>query len=107
VTAAASKVSIAGVLRAFRRMLRDYLHPADPKHSLCALVRQAIVDDYYRAKKASCTDTRRKYEQPPGPPDIRYATRAQVKLAQQLAAERKRVNGVEWHPALVARANGV
>lgn len=82
----ACKVSIAGVLRAFRRMLRDYLHPADSAHSLCALVRRAIVDDYHRANKASRTDTRRKYEQPPGPPDIRNATRTQIILAKQLAA---------------------
>lgn len=85
----ANKVSIAGVLRAFRRMLRDYLHPADPANSLCALVRRAIVDHYRRANKASRTDTRRKYEQPPGPPDIRPASRAQIKLAKQLAAEHK------------------
>lgn len=78
------KVSTAGVLRAFRRMLRDYLHPADPMHSLCALVRRAIVDDYLRANKASRTDTRRKYDKPPGPPDIRNATRTQIKLAKQL-----------------------
>jgi hypothetical protein len=81
----ADKISIAGVLRAFRRMLRDYLHPADSRHSLCALVRRAILDNYHRTNKASRTDTRRKYEQPPGPPDIRSATRAQIKLAKQLA----------------------
>jgi hypothetical protein len=86
----ACKVSIAGVLRAFRRMLRDYLHPADSAHSLCALVRQAIVDDYHRANKASRIDTRRKYEQPPGPPDIRPATRAQIKHAKQLTTADKK-----------------
>ena len=86
----AHKVSIAGVLRAFRRMLRDYLHSADSAHSLCALVRRAIVDDYHRANKASRIDTRRKYEQPPGPPHIRSATRAQIKHAKQLAAADKK-----------------
>ena len=86
----ACKVSMAGVLRAFRRMLRDYLHPADSAHSLCALVRRAIVDDYHRANKASRIDTRRKYEQPPGPPDIRAATPAQIKHAKQLAAADKK-----------------
>lgn len=86
----ASKVSIAGVLRAFRRMLRDYLHPAVPEQSLCALVRRAVIDDYPRQNKASRIDTRRKYDPPPGPPDIRRATPAQVRLAQRLIAEAKK-----------------
>jgi hypothetical protein len=81
----AARVSLAGVLRAFRRMLRDYLHPADSAHSLCALVRRAIIDDYRRASKTSRIDMRRKYEPPPGPPHIRTATRAEIRLARQLA----------------------
>jgi hypothetical protein len=86
----ANKVGIAGMLRPFRRMLRDYLHLADPAHRLCTLVRRAVIDDYHRANESSRTDTRRKYEQPAGPPNIRIASRAQIKLAQQLAAERKK-----------------
>jgi hypothetical protein len=84
-----SKVSIAGVLRAFRRMLRDYLHPADPERNLCALIRRAVIDDYRRRNKASRIDTRRKYDPPPGPPEIRRATRAQVRLAKQVLAQAK------------------
>jgi hypothetical protein len=76
----ASKLSIAGVLRAFRRMLRDYLHPADQRHSLCALVRHAVIDDYPRRNKASRHKTRRKYDPPPGPPE----TRTQIRLAKRL-----------------------
>jgi hypothetical protein len=82
----ACKISMAGVLRAFRRMLRDYLHPAEPGHSLCRLVQLAIIDDYPRGSKASRVDTRRKYEKPPGPPDIRNATPAQIKQAKRFAA---------------------
>jgi hypothetical protein len=82
----ASKVSIAGVLRAFRRMLRDYLHPAEREQSLCALVRRAVIDGYRRRNKASRIDTRRKYDPPPGPPDIRRAKPAQVRLANRLTA---------------------
>jgi hypothetical protein len=85
----ASRVSIAGVLRAFRRMLRDYLQPADPEQSLCALIRRAIIDDYPRRHKASRIDTRQKYDPPPGPPQIRRATRAQVRLAEQVLARVK------------------
>jgi Transposase DDE domain len=87
---AANKVSIAGALRAFRRMLRDYLHPADSANSLCALVRRAVIDDYRRTNKASRTDTRRKYESPPGPPDIRPANHTQIQNARQLAAKAKK-----------------
>lgn len=83
----AAKVSIAGVLRAFRRMLRDYLHPAGPKQSLCALVQRAVIDDYPRQNKSSRIDTRRKYDPPPGPPDIRRATGAQRRLAKQVMAQ--------------------
>jgi hypothetical protein len=86
----ASKVSMAGVLSAFRRMLRDYLHPADPQRSLCKLVQRAVIDDYTRDNKASRVDARRKHERPPGPPDIRPATHAQIKLAKQLAAQQKK-----------------
>ena len=80
----ASRLSMAGVLRAFRRMLRDYLHPADARQSLCALVRRAVIDDYQRTNKASRHKTRRKYDPPPGPPEIRTASYAQVRLAQRL-----------------------
>jgi hypothetical protein len=80
----ASRVSIAGVLRAFRRMLRDYLHPAVPDRGLCALIRRAVIDDYVRKNKASRIDTRRKYDPPPGPPVIRRATPAQARLAKRL-----------------------
>ena len=80
----ASRLSMAGVLRAFRRMLRDYLHPADARQSLCALVRGAVIDDYQRRNKASRHKTRRKYDPPPGPPKIRTASHAQAQLAKHL-----------------------
>jgi len=84
---AASKVSIAGVLRAFRRMLRDHLYPAQPEQSLCALVRNAVIDNYTRQNKASRIDTRRKYDPPPGPPRIRRASHAQMRLAKRLTSQ--------------------
>jgi len=80
----AHKISMAGVLRAFRRMLRDYRHPSEPRCSLCRLIRCAIIDDYPRGNKASRVDIRRKHEQPPGPPDIRDATRAQIDRAKRI-----------------------
>jgi hypothetical protein len=81
-----SKISVAGVLRAFRRMLRDYMHPARPQHSLCALVCRAIIDHYPRESKDSRVTYRRKHEKPPGPPEILKASRPQRQLARCLAA---------------------
>lgn len=86
----AHKVSMAGVLRAFRRMLRDYRHPTEPRSSLCKLVQRAVIDSYARGRKASRVDIRRKYETPPGPPDIRRATRAQIQHAKRITANAKK-----------------
>ena len=32
------------ILKSFRRLMRDYLHPAERGQSLCALLRRALVD---------------------------------------------------------------
>jgi IS4 transposase len=81
-------VSMAGVLRAFRRILRDYLHPVSPRHSLRALLRQAVRDSYLRKNKTSRDYPRKKQADPPaGPPEIKAATPAQVQHARQLHAE--------------------
>jgi hypothetical protein len=42
------QLSLAGALRAFRRTLRDYSHPAEPKRSLAILLRRALRDQYPR-----------------------------------------------------------
>jgi len=79
------QLSIAGALRAFRRMLRDYLHPTQRRHSLSALLRQALRDRYVRTNKASRDYPRKKHpDPPPGSPEIKTATAAQVRLARDL-----------------------
>lgn len=78
------RLSIAKVLRAFRRMLRDYLHPFTRGHSLCQRLLTALIDPYQRHNKASRNYPRKKQQTPPGPPRITIATSAQRLAAQAL-----------------------
>jgi len=78
------QLSMAGVLRAFRRTLRDYLHPVG-RRSLVILLRRATRDRYPRKNKASRDYPRKKQPDPPaGPPEIKIATATQVRLAREL-----------------------
>ena len=78
------RLSVAGILRAFRRLMRDYLHPATPDQSLCRQLRQARIDDYTRKSKSSRDYPRQKAHERPGPPHIQKATRMQIRQAQEL-----------------------
>lgn len=78
------RLSIAGILRAFRRLMRDYLHAATPDQSLCRQLRQARIDDYTRKSKSSRDYPRKKPHDRPGPPHIKKATRQQIQQAQGL-----------------------
>ncbi len=75
------RLSIAGVLRAFRRMMRDYQHRQTRHGGLRDLLRQALIDDYQRASKKSRNYPRKKQEKPPGAPGISLATAQQRQLA--------------------------
>jgi len=80
-----AQLSIAGALRAFRRTLRDYLHPAQRKRSLAMLLRRAVRDCYQRQDKTSRDYPRKKRpDPPPGAPEIRTATAAQIRRAGAL-----------------------
>ena len=82
-----ARLSIACVLRAFRRILRDYLHPVQRGQALHALLRRALRDPYPRKNKTSRNFPKKKSPNPPvGPPTILPASRAQLKLARQLQA---------------------
>jgi DDE family transposase len=79
------ELSMAGALRAFRRTLRDYLHPAERKRSLAMLLRRAVRDQYPRKDKTSRDYPRKKQpDPPPGEPEIIRATPAQIRRARQL-----------------------
>jgi hypothetical protein len=78
------RLSFAKLILAFRRTLRDYLHPTEREARLCERLRQAIIDPYSRKHKASRNFPRQKKERPPGPPKIIQANKAHIQLAQQL-----------------------
>jgi hypothetical protein len=81
------QLSIAGILRVFRRMMRDYLHPIERNRSLSALLRRAVKDTYKRQNKSSRNYARKKNPDPPaGPPEIITATRTQIRNAKELRA---------------------
>lgn len=76
---------MAGALRAFRRTLRDYLHPAQRPRSLTMLLHRAVRDPFLRKDKRNRDYPRKKQpDPPPGEPEIKTATPAQIRLARQL-----------------------
>jgi hypothetical protein len=80
-------LSMAGVLRAFRRVLRDYLHPIQRGCSLARRLARAVRDTYQRKNKKSRDYPRRKHPDPPaGSPQIRKATSPQIRRARKLKA---------------------
>ena len=78
------RLSIARVLRAFRRMMRDYRHPAERGNSLRDRLRVACIDPYQRQNKTSRNYPRKKQQSAAGPPQILVASRDQVASAKTL-----------------------
>jgi Transposase DDE domain len=80
----AHRISIAGVLRAYRQSMRQYKSRPDAGESLCELVSQAVIDDYARANKSSRGYPRKKQGHAIGAPEIRDATADEIQLAATL-----------------------
>jgi hypothetical protein len=80
----AQRMSVAKVLRAYRRSLREYKSPPDPGETLSELVRNAVLDPYIRADKTSRDYPRKKHGHAIGAPDITEATKAQINAAKQV-----------------------
>ena len=80
----ARRMSVAGVLRAYRKTMRGYKSRPDAGEDLRSLLHLAIVDDYKRTNKASRDYPRKKHEQAAGPPEIVTATKAQKSHASQI-----------------------
>jgi DDE family transposase len=87
---APERISFVGVLRAYRRPIREYRCRPSPGERLTELLDQAIIDTYQRNNKASRDYPRKKQEQATGPPIITQATRPQVELAQGIKDQQKR-----------------
>ena len=86
------RISFAGVLRAYRRPIREFRCRPARGERLTELIDQAIIDDYERINKASRDYPRKKQEQATGPPTIASATRTQVQWAQGIS-DRQRTKG--------------
>lgn len=82
-----NRLSCAKLLQAFRRMMRDFLHPIERQATLCQLLCQALIDRYRRKNKTSRDYPRKKRAITPGPPFITSATAHQIKLAHRLRNE--------------------
>jgi hypothetical protein len=80
----ARRISVAGVLRAYRRSLREYKSPPDPGESLRELLLKAVIDPYCRANKASRDYPRKQHGHAIGAPEIRHATRDQINAARRI-----------------------
>ena len=78
------RMSVAGVLRAFRGLLKQpcVMNPDQP--SFHQRLDHAVIDGYTRKNKRSRDDPRKKNDPPCGPPTIQKATRQQQQLAKQL-----------------------
>lgn len=83
------RISFVGVLRAYRRPMREYKSPPDPGERLTELLNMAILDDYQRKDKRSRNYPRKKQETAIRPPIIRTATRLQRATAKQLRTKYK------------------
>jgi hypothetical protein len=83
-TDAPARLSVARVLRAFRKAITNSI---DAESSLSDLLDVAVVDSYSRRDKRSRGYPRKKYEPPAKPPRITNATQHQRKLAQQHARQ--------------------
>lgn len=80
-----TQISIACVLRSYRRMMRDYRHPAQRGSTLSSLLRTALRDPYKRATKASRNyPCKKQYDPPPRAPEILKATSEEILHARML-----------------------
>jgi hypothetical protein len=78
-----TQISIACVLRSYRRMLRDHRHPVQRGNTLSALLCAALRDPYTRANKQSRNyPCKKRYDPPPRPPEILTATPDEVLKAR-------------------------
>jgi Transposase DDE domain len=80
----ASRVSVAGLLRAYRAAMREYRSRPGPGESLWERLSGAVIDAYERANKASRDYPRKKQAQAIGAPEIRPATESEIEAARQI-----------------------
>ena len=82
------QLSVATVLRGFRRTIRHAV-PPDPEATLSGLLKLAVLDDNTRKNKTSRGYPRKKQEWPAGRPQTLTATATQVQMARELKHSQK------------------
>lgn len=80
----AGRVSVAGLLRAYRASMREYRSRPGPGESLWERLSEAVIDTYKRSNKASRDYPRKKQSHAIGAPEIRPATGVEIELARQI-----------------------
>lgn len=81
------RISVAKLLRGYRKAMDQYKSRPDPDESLTELLRRAVTDTYTRSNKASRDYPRKTKPRDAGAPRITRATPAQVKSAQQFKSK--------------------
>jgi hypothetical protein len=83
-------LSPAAAIHAFQATLRDWhVRPDTPEESLWNLLREAVRDNYIRhSSKTSRNYPRKKKRRKMGHPEIRVATKKQIRAAKQLTQNR-------------------
>jgi hypothetical protein len=80
----ARRISVAKMLLAYRRSLREYRSLPDPGASLGDLLHKAVIDSYHRVNKSSRDYPRKKQSHAIGAPEIRRATQDQINAAREI-----------------------
>lgn len=80
----ARRVSVAGLLRAYRAAMQEYRSRPGPGESLWERLSEAVIDAYQRSNKASRNYPRKKHAHAIGAPEIRPATKVEIEIAQQI-----------------------
>ena len=81
---AARRVSVAGLLRAYRASMREYRSRPGPGESLRERLSGSVIDAYKRTNKASREYPRKKLAHAIGAPEIRPATTVEIEIARQV-----------------------
>jgi hypothetical protein len=80
-----TRLSVACVLRSYRRMMRDYRHSVERGQTLSSLLRRSLRDQYTRTSKQSRHyPCKKQYDPPPRAPQILTATPDEVLIARML-----------------------
>ncbi len=80
----AARVSVAGLLDAYRSAMREYRCGPEPGESLRKRLSLAVIDDYERSSKSSRDYPRKKQTHATGPPEVRTATKVEIEIAKEL-----------------------